>query len=118
MDISTIVVICFFLVLIVLAILYSDKWASFNSDFEKIFAEIDALKKTVEENRRTHREMLLNAMIKHQSSAGAPCLENISKVLKNDEQCGNLVESQCDETKKLIVAMYVKHPTVVEYNKR
>ena len=115
---TVIFIICIVIAVIALAYSIGNKWAQFNVDFEHLFTKIGMLKNLSEGNLRIHRDLLLNTMIKSQTSGNAACSEILSKVIKADEQCGNQVAAQCNEVTKLIAEMYVTHPTFVSFNQK
>lgn len=115
---TVIFIICFMIAMLALAYFGGKKWVQFNVDFEDIFTKVELLKNLSEENLRSHRDLLLDALIKSQESGNSACSEILSKVIKADEQCGNQVATQCDEVTKQIAEMYVTHPTVISYNQK
>ena len=101
------------IILLPVGVYYSVKATKqFNDEFQNIIGKIESLKKFSEESLRNHRDLLLSAMIKSQTSADSDCSEIVSKVIKTDERCGNQIAAQCDDAIKQIVQIYVTHPFI------
>ena len=79
-------------------------------EFHEIFLNIEKNEKTIEENRKTSRELLVNAMLNCQSNTALA--EELSAIIKKIEDDSDKAIELNKEVLAVVTKVYYKHPTL------
>lgn len=79
-------------------------------EFQEIFENIAKNEKTIEENRKTSRELLVNATLNCQSNTALA--EELSAIIKKIEEDSDKAIALNKEVQEMVTKVYYRHPTL------
>jgi len=79
-------------------------------EFHEIFQIIEENEKAIEENRKTSRNLLVNATLNCQSNTALA--EELSAIIKKIEEDSDMAIALNKEVREIVMKVYYRHPTL------